>query len=129
MVATLDTATQIEATPEEVGLSPARLGNVTRLVQGYVDSGKIPGAISMVARRGKLVHFETYGRSDAESGRPMSADTIFRIYSMTKPIASVALMTLYEEGKFQLDDPAAKFIPEFKDLKVFAGGTVESFQT
>src|SRR5687767_899493 len=102
MVATLNTATMIEAEPEDVGLSSARLGNVTRLVQSYIDSGKIPGAISMVARRGKVIHFETYGKADAEAGRPMAADTIFRIYSMTKPIASVALMTLYEEGKFQL---------------------------
>jgi CubicO group peptidase (beta-lactamase class C family) len=129
MVATLNTATMIEAEPEDVGLSSARLGNVTRLVQSYIDSGKIPGAISMVARRGKVIHFETYGKADAEAGRPMAADTIFRIYSMTKPIASVALMTLYEEGKFQLDDPASKFIPEFKGLKVFAGGTADSYQT
>jgi CubicO group peptidase (beta-lactamase class C family) len=83
----------------------------------------------MVARRGKLVHFETYGTSDAEAGRPMTADTIVRLYSMTKPIASVALMTLYEEGKFQLDDPAARFIPEFKGLKVFAGGSADQYET
>ncbi len=128
MVTTVRARDLIEAAPEEVGLSSARLGNLSSLVQGYVDDGKIPGAISMVARRGKVVHFETFGRMDVEAGKSMSADTIFRIYSMTKPIASVALMTLYEEGTFQLDDPAAKFIPELKDLKVFAGGTADSYE-
>lgn len=128
MVGTLQTRELIEAEPEDVGLSSARLGNVTRLVQGYVDDGKIPGAIAMVARRGKIVQFETFGRRDVESDAPMSPDTIFRIYSMTKPIASVALMTLYEQGKFQLDDPVSTFVPEFKDLKVFAGGTAEQYE-
>jgi CubicO group peptidase (beta-lactamase class C family) len=129
MVTVVKTTPAIEAEPEDVGLSSARLGNVTRLVQGYVDGGKIPGAISLVARRGRVVHFETYGKADAETDKPMTADTIFRIYSMTKPIASVALMTLYEEGRFQLDDPASKFIPEFKGLKVFAGGTADNYRT
>lgn len=129
MVATLEKGTLLEAEPESVGLSSARLANVTRLVQSYVDDGKIPGAIAIVARHGKVVHFETHGARDAEAGTPMDADTIFRIYSMTKPIASVALMTLYEEGAFQLDDPASKFIPEFKDLKVFASGTAERYET
>ena len=129
MVATFEATNLLEAAPEDVGLSSARLGNVTRLVQGYVDAGKIPGAISLVARSGKLVHFQTYGQADAETGKPMAPDTIFRIYSMTKPIASVALMKRYEEGKFQLDDPASKFIPELKGLKVFAGGTADRYET
>ena len=128
MVTTTGARHLIEAAPEDVGMSSARLENLTRLVQGYVDGGKIPGAISLVARRGKVVHFQTFGRMDAEADRPMSWDTIFRIYSMTKPIASVALMTLYEEGKFQLDDPASKFIREFKGLKVFAGGTADDYE-
>jgi len=128
MVATLSTRDLIAAEPEEVGLSSSRLGNLTRLVQGYVDDGKIPGAISLVARRGKVVHFETYGQMEVEAGKTMAPDTIFRIYSMTKPIASVALMTLYEEGRFQLDDPASKFIPELKGLKVFAGGTADKYE-
>ncbi len=118
----------VEAEPEDVGLSTARLGNVKRLVQSYVESGKYPGAISLVARHGKVVHFETYGQMDVDAGRSMSPDTIFRIYSMTKPIASVALMTLYEEARFQLDDPASKFIPELKDLKVFADGTADKYE-
>jgi CubicO group peptidase (beta-lactamase class C family) len=127
MVGTLDVRDLVEAEPEDVGLDSSRLANVTRLVQGYVADGKIPGAISLVARRGKVVHFETYGSRYVETGAPMTADTIFRIYSMTKPIASVALMTLYEQGKFQLDDPAAKYIPEFAGLKVFAGGTADQY--
>jgi len=127
MVTVRDGQRLIEAEPEEVGLSSVKLQNLTRLVQGYVDSGKIPGAITVVARRGKTVHFETYGARDSEAGAPITADTIFRLYSMTKPITSVALMTLYEEGKFQLDDPVATFIPELRDLKVYDAGTPESY--
>jgi CubicO group peptidase (beta-lactamase class C family) len=119
---------QVEATPEDVGMSSARLDNVTRLVQRYVDDEKLPGAISLVARHDKLVHFQTYGEMDAERHTPMRPDALFRFYSMTKPIASVALMTLYEEGKFQLDDPASRFIPQLKDLKVLVDGSADSFQ-
>jgi CubicO group peptidase (beta-lactamase class C family) len=114
--------------PEDVGLSSARLTNATRLVQGYVESGKIPGAIALVARRDKVAYFESFGLMDAEAGKPMAPDTIFRIYSMTKPIASVALMTLYEEGRFQLEDPASKYIPELKGLKVLDSGTADSYE-
>src|SRR6195256_2847559 len=117
----------VEAAPEEVGMSSSRLRNVSRLVQGYIDDEKFAGAISLVARRGKVVHFETYGNMDVARGKPMRADAIFRFYSMTKPIASVGLMMLYEEGRFQLDDPASKFIPELKDVKVFAAGTADKF--
>src|ERR1700730_4535478 len=88
----------IQAAPEDVGMSSARLDNVTRLVQRYIDDQKFPGAISLVARRRKVVHFETYGSMDDAPHKPMRAVAIFRFYSMTKPIASVALMTLYEEG-------------------------------
>lgn len=118
----------VEADPEDVGMSSAGLANVSQLVQGYVDDGKYPGAICLVARRGKVVHSVTYGDMDVERGKPMRPDTIFRIFSMTKPIASVALMTLYEEGRFQLDDPASKFIPELADVKVFDGGTADDYQ-
>ena len=116
---------EIEAAPEDVGMSSAGLRNLSYLVQSYIDDRKLPGAISLVARRGKVVHFETYGSMDDERQKPMRSDTIFRIYSMTKPIASVGLMMLYEQGKFQLDDPASTFIPELKGLKVFAGGTAD----
>src|SRR6266540_1885387 len=110
-------------------MSSGRLDNVSRLVQSYIDNGKFTGAISMVARRGKVVHFETYGQMDVEAGKSVTPDTSYRIYSMTKPIASVGLMTLYEEGRFQLDDPASKFIPQFQGLKVLAGGTADSYTT
>jgi CubicO group peptidase (beta-lactamase class C family) len=118
----------IEASPEDVGMSSARLDNVTRLVRRYIDAQKLPGAISLVARRGRVVHFELYGDMDAERHEPMRADAIFRFYSMTKPIVSVALMTLYEQGLFQLDDPVAKFMPQLADLKVFAGGSADDYQ-
>jgi len=118
----------VEAAPEDVGMSSAGLRNVSRLVQGYLDERKLPGAISLVARRGRVVHFETYGNMDDERQKPMRADAIFRFYSMTKPIASVGLMMLYEEGRFQLDDPASRFIPELKTLKVFVSGTADDFE-
>jgi CubicO group peptidase (beta-lactamase class C family) len=117
----------MEASPESVGMSSQRLQRVTRLVQGWVDDGKIPGAISIVGREGQVVHFETYGMMDAEAQAPMRTDTVFRIYSMTKPIASIALMMLYEEGRFQLDDPVSKFLPAFTGLKVFDGGTADDY--
>jgi CubicO group peptidase (beta-lactamase class C family) len=119
----------VEAAPEDVGMSSQGLRNVSRLVQGYIDDRKLPGAISLVARRGRVVHFETYGNMDDERQKPMRADAIFRFYSMTKPIASVGLMMLYEEGRFQLDDPASRFIPELKNLKVLKSGTADNFET
>lgn len=118
----------VEAAPEHVGMSTNGLLNLSRLVASYVDGQKFPGAISLVARRGEVVHFETYGNLDNERRKPMRPDTIFRFYSMTKPIASVGLMMLYEEGRFQLDDPASKFIPELQDVTVFAGGTADRYQ-
>ena len=106
------------AKPEDVGLSSTRLDRIKPFIQSYVDQGKLAGLITMVARQGKVVHFETYGRMDTE--KEMQHDTIFRIASMTKPVTSVAIMMLYEEGYFQLYDPVSKFIPEFKKVKVFS---------
>ena len=117
----------VEAKPEDVGMSSERLNNVTRLVQGYVDDGKFPGATTVIARRGKVVYCETHGSRHVEANAPTTPDTIYRIYSMTKPIASVALTTLYEQGLFQLDDPAEKYIPELAGLKVFSSGTAEQY--
>src|SRR5712691_4886746 len=119
---------EIEAAPEDVGMSASGLRNVSGLVQSYIDDGKLPGAISLVVRRGKVVHFETYGNMDNERRKPMRSDTLFRFYSMTKPIASVGLMMLYEQGKFQLDDPVSRFIPELRGLNVLAGGTANDYQ-
>ena len=107
------------AVPEEVGFSTERLERIRPVMQGYVDDGRIAGFLTVVARRGKIVHFETIGMGDIENNTPIEADTIFRIHSMSKPITSVAVMMLYEEGHFQLDTPVSKFIPEFKSMKVY----------
>ena len=104
--------------PVAVGMSAEGLGELDAAMQGFVDRGELAGVVTVVARHGKIAHFETFGMQDIATGVPMAKDTIFRIYSMTKPIAGVALMTFYEEGRFELDDPVAKFIPEFADLRV-----------
>ena len=111
-----------QTAPEDVGLSSVRLERLNAAMQHYVDENKLAGIVTMVARKGEVVHFEEFGMMDREANKPMHHDTIFRIYSMTKPIATVALMMLYEEGRFHLDDPASKYIPEFKDLKVYEEG-------
>ncbi len=105
--------------PEEVGVSTKRLKRIRSLLQGYYNSGQVSGFLTVVARRGKIVHFETIGMRDFEDSKPMEPDTIFHIYSMSKPITSVAVMMLYEEGHFQLNTPVSDFIPEFKDMKVY----------
>jgi len=114
--------------PEDVGFSASRLSRIGTVMQGYVDQNKLAGLITMVARCGKVVRLERFGMMDLEAAKPMQLDTIFRIYSMTKSITSVALMMLYEEGQFQLNDPVSKFIPEFADVKVFTGATEEGFE-
>lgn len=108
------------AVPEDMGMSTARLERIKPIMQQWVDNGKIPGALTMIAREGRLVHFEKVGNQDIASEKPIEFDTIFRIYSMTKPITSVAVMMLYEEGLFQLNSPVSEFIPEFKDMKAYA---------
>ena len=113
------------AAADEVGMSAARLERLDRVMQGYVDRREVAGVVSLVARRGKVVHFSTFGNRDAEAGAPMGHDTIFRIASMTKPVASVALMMLYEEGHFQLRDPIAKWLPEFADMQVASDATYQ----
>ena len=105
--------------PEEVGVSTKRLKRIRSLLQGYYNSGQVSGFLTVVARRGKIVHFETIGMRDFEDSKPIEPDTIFHIYSMSKPITSVAVMMLYEEGHFQLNTPVSDFIPEFKDMKVY----------
>jgi len=106
------------AAPGEFGLKADVLAKIRPAMQSYVDDGKLPGIVTIVARRGYVVHFEAVGLMDIASKKPMRRDAIFRIYSMTKPITSAALMTLYEEGRFELDDPVSKYIPAFKELKV-----------
>jgi len=109
--------------PEQVGLSAARLARVSEWMKGWVDSGKLPGLLVAVMRRGELAFAETYGKADVERNKPVRPDTIYRIYSMTKPLTSTAIMMLYEEGRFQLDDPISKFIPGFKNPRVYSGGS------
>lgn len=104
--------------PEQVGMSSERLERIRPAMQKYIDDGLVPGVITMIARKGKIVHFETQGYMDVDSGKAMQADAIFRIASMTKPITSVALMMLWEEGAFQLRDPVSKFIPSFANQVV-----------
>ena len=106
------------AKPEDVGLSQKRLKRIQPMIKGYIDQKLIPGAVTMVARQGKIVHFEVQGYQNFEKKIPMTQETIFRIASMTKPITSVALMMLYEQGKFQLGDPISKWLPAYKDMKV-----------
>ena len=107
------------AVPEDVGMSTSRLGRIAPVMQRWVDNGKIPGALTMIAREGRLVHFEKFGTQDVATAKPIEFDTIFRIYSMTKPITSIAVMMLYEEGHFQLGTPVSEIIPAFKDMQVY----------
>jgi CubicO group peptidase (beta-lactamase class C family) len=104
--------------PESVGMSSERLARLTAAMKSLSDSGQLSGVVTMVAKDGKVVHFEASGQRDVANGAPMQKDTIFRIYSMTKPITGVAMMILFEEGKWQLNDPVSKHIPEFANLKV-----------
>jgi CubicO group peptidase (beta-lactamase class C family) len=106
------------AAPEEIGLSTARLNRLTDTLRGEIDRGRVPGAVALIARRGKLGYFEALGARDPATAAPMHKDTIFRFYSMTKPIVSVAAMMLWEEGKVLLNDPIAKYIPAFAARKV-----------
>lgn len=108
------------ASPEDLGMSAERLARVKPAVQALIESEILSGASVIVARKGEIVLFETLGMMDREAKKTMQRDTIFRIDSMTKPITSVAVMVLYEEGKLKLDDPVSKYIPEFKGLKVYA---------
>lgn len=111
--------------PEEVGLSSASLQRIAPTLQAWVDSGKLAGAVAVVARHGKLAFVTSAGSLDPEHGRPIALDDVFRLYSMTKPIASTAIMQLYEHGKLRLDDPVSKYIPAFAQTKVYVAGGAE----
>ena len=106
------------ARPEAVGMSTERLQRVNEMVDRYIAAGDITGAVTLVARNGRIVHLQAQGVMDAASKRPMQKDTIFRIASMSKPVAGTAILMLVEEGKVRLTDPVSKFIPSFKDIKV-----------
>ena len=118
------------ASPESVGMSSARLNRLEdHLKRNYIDSGRFPCTQTLVYRRGKLVHSAVQGFADVERKVPVKDDTIFRIYSMTKPITSAAFMMLFEEGRVALDEPVHKYIPEWKNLGVFVAGTAPAFLT
>jgi CubicO group peptidase (beta-lactamase class C family) len=113
------------STPEQQGMSAARLRHLHERLQEKIQAAKPPGAASMIIRNGHIVDWQTFGYRDAEAKLPMEKDTICHIYSMTKPITSVAILMLMEEGKLTLEDRVDKFVPEFKELKVYKGGTVD----
>ncbi|MBE9373519.1 beta-lactamase family protein [Saccharopolyspora sp. HNM0983] len=119
----------IEAAPDEVGLDAARLQRIDRHFEQYVTSGKLPGWLALVARGGRIAHLSTCGLRDIDEQLPVLRDTVFRIYSMTKPVTSVAAMMLHEQGKFELTDPVSDFIPSFADLQVYTGGTAREPRT
>ncbi len=107
--------------PEQVGIDTAAISQLDARMQSYIDDGKLAGIVVLVAREGKVAHAGVYGNMDIEAGKKMRRDSLFRIYSMTKPITGAALMTLYDEGRFKLDDPVAKYLPAFGKIKVYAG--------
>src|SRR5215472_17016271 len=120
---------QIEVDPAEVGLDPARLARLDKHYARYVDEQKLPGWLITVSRHGQLAHVSAYGQRDVEAGLAVETDTLWRIYSMTKPITSVAPMRLYETGGFELTDPIYRYIPSFRDVRVFARGSDISYTT
>src|SRR5687767_1506133 len=108
------------ARPEDVGFSSERLRVVHDTIQRHIDAGDIAGAVTLVARRGRIAHFEAHGLMDVESKRPMAKDNIFRIMSMTKVVTAVAVMMMEEAGKLRVSDAVSKYVPEFKQLNVNA---------
>jgi CubicO group peptidase (beta-lactamase class C family) len=119
----------VTATPESVGMSTERLAKVDALTHGYVDDGRLPGVTTVVARHGQVVHHDVYGWADVESKTSLAADSIFRIYSMTKPVTSIALMMLYESGELLLENKVSRYIPAFADTRVFKTGTEDGYET
>jgi CubicO group peptidase (beta-lactamase class C family) len=114
---------KVEADPAEAGLDADRLRRIDSHFARYVDDGRLAGWLAVVSRHGQVVHVASSGSRDAEAGRPVTPDTLWRIYSMTKPVTSVAAMMLHEEGAFELTDPVSKFIPSFADVRVYDGGS------
>ena len=119
----------IDVDPGEVGLDDQRLARIDTHFKSYVDDGRLPGWQVMVSRRGRVAHLSSYGVIDKEDGRAVEADTIWRIYSMTKPVTSVAAMMLWEQGRFDLHDPISKWLPEFANPRVYTGGPAAKYGT
>ena len=115
---------------KDFGFAPERLSFIEEHLQrNYLDTNRYIGTLMGIYRRGELGYVSATGLMDREGKRPMTRDTIFRIYSMTKPITSVALMMLYERGLFQLDDPVSQYIPSFRDIQVYQEGVIGNFKT
>lgn len=117
------TSIAVETEPGELGFDADRLARIDRHFARYVDDGRLPGWLVLVSRHGRIVHLATHGQRDLEAGLPVEVDTLFRIYSMTKPITSVAAMMLAEEGAFELKDPVSAFLPAFADTRVYRSGS------
>src|SRR5438876_1605376 len=125
-VLTVATRAQLPTTsPAHAGFDPARLEVLHAITKRFVDEGQHAGAITLLARKGRLADFQAYGYRDLEKKLPMERDTICRVYSMSKIVTSVATLVLLEDGKFNLDDGVSTYLPEMKDMKVMTGGTVE----
>jgi CubicO group peptidase (beta-lactamase class C family) len=121
----MGTSVDVEVEPAEVGFDASRLARIDRHFARYVDDGRLAGWQIVVSRGGKRVHSSTYGLRDREQGLPVESDTVWRIYSMTKPITAVLAMQLFEEGRFALNDELGRYLPAFNDLRVFRSGTAE----
>ena len=121
----VQTDLSVTTDPGEVGMDAARLARLDRRLARWVDEGQLPGFLVTVARHGELVHVGRYGHRDVEAGLPVTDDTRWRIYSMTKPVTSVAAMSLYEEGAFQLTDPISQWLPEFAETRVYTAGSAQ----
>jgi CubicO group peptidase (beta-lactamase class C family) len=117
---------QVDEDPAKLGFDPDRLASLDRRLARYVDEGLLPGWLVLVSRHGKIAHLTGYGQRDMEAGLPVELDTRWRIYSMTKPITSVAAMMLYEEGALELTDPISNWLPEFTDMRVYRRGTAQA---
>jgi CubicO group peptidase (beta-lactamase class C family) len=120
---------EVYSKPEKLGLSSSRLDRIKTWMRGYIDDGKLPGATTLVARHGKVAFCETLGYGDLEKRKPLARDSIHRFYSMSKPVTAVAMMMLYEQGAFQLDDPLGEFIPAFRNMDVVQSGSGDDMIT
>ncbi len=119
----------VTADPSELGFDPARLQRIGDHFRHYVDDGRLAGWSFSISRRGEVAHTDSYGQRNIETGAPIEDDTIYRFYSMTKPVTSVAVMMLFEEGLLSLDDPVAKYIPAFAEQRVYTSGSAASPNT
>ncbi len=120
---------RVDEDPREVGVDPARLARIDTHLARYVDDGRLAGWQVLVTRRGRTVHSSVYGMRDREAGLPVTPDTLWRIYSMTKPVTAVAAMMLYERGAFSLSDEVSRYLPDFADMRVLVGGNAEKPKT